>query len=351
MSELFSPLKIRDLTFRNRIGVSPMCMYSAEDGLPNEWHLVHLGSRAVGGAALVMAEASSVTPNGRISPSDAGIWNDDQASAWAPVARFIADQGAIPAIQLAHAGRKAGTDVPWQGGKPLCGLGWDLVGPSAIPFTDSYLTPREMSIADIAEIVNAFRSSAKRALDAGFQVVEIHGAHGYLLNSFVSPLANHRTDAYGGNFKNRTRIVRDVASAIREVWPESLPLFIRFSATDWVERGWDLEQSIQLACDLKELGVDLVDCSSGGNSASAQIPVGPGYQVQFAEGIRKASGVLTAAVGLITDTGQAEGIIQDGQADMVFLARELLRDPYWPRRAAQELGAVIDAPNQYRRAW
>lgn len=326
-------------------------MYSAEDGLPNHWHLVHLGSRAVGGAALVMAEASAVTPHGRISPGDTGIWNGEQASAWAPIAKYISDQGAIPAIQLAHAGRKAGTEVPWLGGKPRHDLGWDLIGPSTIPFSEGYMTPREMSIADIAETVNAFRASAKRALDAGFLVVEIHAAHGYLLNSFLSSLSNHRSDAYGGNFENRTRIVREVASAIRGVWPERLPLFIRMSATDWVEGGWDLDQSIQLACDLKELGVDLVDCSSGGNSPSAQIPVGPGYQVQFAEEIRKASGVLTAAVGLITDSGKAEVIIKAGQADMVFLARELLRDPYWPRRAAQELGVGIDAPNQYRRAW
>jgi 2,4-dienoyl-CoA reductase-like NADH-dependent reductase (Old Yellow Enzyme family) len=351
MSHLFSPLKIRDITFKNRIGVSPMCMYSAEDGLPNDWHMVHLGSRAVGGAAIVIAEATAVLPEGRISTADTGIWNDAQLEAWKPIAAFIKKHGAVPSIQLAHAGRKGGYSVPWsptyQGQDPE----WNLVAPSAIAWSEATLTPRELSKEEIGDIVDAFRNAAARALKAGFEVVEIHAAHGYLLNEFVSPISNQRTDEYGGSFENRTRIVREVASAIREVWPESLPLFFRFSATDWVQDGWDVEQSVRLACDLKPLGVDLVDCSSGGNSSLAEIPLSPGYQVPFAAEIRARGEIATAAVGLISEPAQAEEIVASGKADMVFLARELLRDPYWPRRAAKELGAEIEVPSQYGRAW
>ncbi len=328
-----------------------MCMYSATEGLPNQWHMVHLGSRAVGGAALVMAEATAVVPNGRICAGDTGIWNVDQASAWAPITQFIKDQGSVPAIQIAHAGRKAGSNPPWLGNTVKPDLGWDVVGPSAIPFNDFYGPPREMTISDVAQTVLAFQDAARRAVEAGFEVVEIHAAHGYLLNAFWSPLSNQRTDQYGGSFGNRTRIVREIATAIRGVIPEGMPLFIRFSATDWVEGGWDLEQSIQLAKELKQLGVDLVDCSSGGNSADAQIPIGPGFQVPLAQAIREQAEIATAAVGLITEAKQAEEIVAAGKADMVFFARESLRDPYFPRRFAAALGCEIGAPKQYRRAW
>lgn len=351
MSHLFSPLQIRSVQFRNRIGVSPMCMYSAEEGVPNDWHMVHLGSRAVGGAALVIAEATSVQANGRISPADTGIWNDEQAAAWAPIAAFIEKHSAVPGIQLAHAGRKAGTDVPWSTSKPLLDLGWDIVGPSAIPFNEGYATPREMTVEDIQALIQAFKDAASRALKAGFKVIEIHGAHGYLLNSFLSPLTNQRTDAYGGSFENRTRLIKEVATSIREVWPHELPLFARFSASDWVEGGWTIEDSVRLASELKEFGVDLIDASSGGNSHLQKIPVEPGYQVKFAEAIRRQAGILTGAVGLITEPHQAEEIIVGEKADMVFIARELLRDPYWPRRAASELQRDIDIPDQYKRAW
>lgn len=326
-------------------------MYSSEDGLPNEWHMVHLGSRAVGGAGIIIAEASAISPNGRISPNDTGIWNDEQLKAWTPIVKFIRDQGSVPAIQLAHAGRKAGVDSSWRGGKFRADLAWDVVGPSPISFNESMATPREMSLEDIAKVVEDFKAGAVRALAAGFEVVEIHAAHGYLLNAFLSPLTNQRSDQYGGSFENRTRIVVEIVEAIRSVWPERLPLFIRFSATDWVEGGWDVKQSVQLASRLKELGVDLVDCSSGGNSPDAKIPVSPGYQVSFAETIKTESEVKTAAVGLITEASQANEIILNGQADLVLLARESLRDPYWPRRAAKELGFELGAPNQYARAW
>lgn len=328
-----------------------MCMYSSEDGMPNEWHMVHLGSRAVGGAAVVIAEATAIAPNGRISPNDTGLWNDQQAEAWAPIVRFMRAHGAVPAIQLAHAGRKAGTDSPWRGGQYRGDLGWDIVGPSDVAFSEKLGQPRELSIEEIAGVVADFKASAVRALEAGFEVIEIHGAHGYLLNSFLSPLSNHRTDEYGGSFENRTRIVREVVNAIRSVWPERLPLFIRFSASDWVEGGWDINQSVSLAAELKSLGVDLIDCSSGGNSSSAEIPVGPGYQVPFAAEIREKAGIATAAVGLITEPRQANEIIGLGKADLVLLARESLRDPYWPRRAAAELKIEIEIPDQYRRSW
>lgn len=348
---LFSPLTLRQVTLRNRIGVSPMCMYSAIDGIPNSWHMVHLGSRAVGGAGLVIAEATSVSPEGRISPADTGIWNEEQAAAWARIAEFIGNQGAVPAIQLAHAGRKAGTSPPWDGGRPITDLGWDLIGPSPVAFGDGFLAPREMGLEDISCVIAMFADAAQRSLNAGFRIVEVHAAHGYLLHQFCSPRSNFRTDGYGGSFENRTRLLREVISAVRRVWPMELPVFLRVSATDWVNDGWTIDDTIAVSAIARDLGVDLVDVSSGGNIASVQVPVGPGYQVPFAERIRREAGIPTAAVGLITDPLQAEAIINKGQADIVLLARESLRDPYWPRRAASVLGSTIKAPKQYLRGW
>ena len=353
MPGLFDELKLRGLTLRNRIAVSPMCQYSCTDGLANDWHFVHLGSRAVGGAALVFAEATAVTPDGRISPQDLGIWNDAQADALARTVSFIDAQGAVAGIQLAHAGRKASTFRPWDGSGavPERSGGWARVdAPSAIPFSADYLVPHAMTEAEIAGVVEAFAAAARRALAAGFRVIELHAAHGYLLHEFLSPLSNTRTDRYGGAFENRTRFVREVAAAVRRVWPDSHPLFARISATDWTDGGWDLPQSIELARALKECGVDLIDASSGGNVATAKIPLGPGYQTPFAEAIRREAGIATGAVGLITDAVQAEHVIRTGQADIVLLAREMLRDPYWPLRAARELGATISWPAQYLRA-
>jgi 2,4-dienoyl-CoA reductase-like NADH-dependent reductase (Old Yellow Enzyme family) len=330
-----------------------MCQYSCADGLANDWHFVHLASRAVGGAALVFTEAAAVTPEGRISPQDLGIWNDAQAAALARIVSFIDAQGAAAGIQLAHAGRKASVRRPWEGrgAVPEQEGGWTrLDAPSAIPFASDYLVPHAMNEAEIAGVTEAFAAAARRALAAGFRVIEVHAAHGYLLHEFLSPLSNARTDRYGGSFENRTRFVREVASAVRREWPERHPLFVRVSATDWAAGGWDLPQSIQLARALKECGVDLIDASSGGNVATAQIPVGPGYQTPFAEAIRREAAIATGAVGLITDPVQAEHVIRSGQADMVLLAREMLRDPYWPMRAARELGQTISWPAQYLRA-
>lgn len=351
---LFEPLKLRDVVFKNRIAVSPMCEYSAIDGVPNAWHVVHLGSRAVGGAGLVFTEATAVEARGRISPDDTGLYTDAQVDAWKPITEFIVEQGSIPGIQLAHAGRKASTASPWKGGKAVVPAdgGWtDVVSSSPTTFTEGYLQPSELDRDGIASIVAAFRAAAVRSLEAGFQVVEIHAAHGYLINQFLSPLVNHRTDEYGGSFENRTRFAREVVEAVRTVWPERLPLFIRVSASDWAEGGWDVEQSVRLAQMLKPLGVDLIDASSGGAIATAKIEVGPGYQVPFAERIRKEAEIPTGAVGMITEPRQAEEILATGKADLIFLARELLRDPYWPRRAAKELGFEIHAPKQYGRAW
>ena len=350
MSRLFSPLQLRSVTFPNRVFVSPMCQYSAEDGMPNDWHLVHLGSRAVGGAALVCVEASAVTPEGRITPWDAGIWSEAHARAWQPVARFIRARGAVPAIQLAHAGRKASCDKPWLGGKPLDASrgGWTTRGPSALPF-GTYPAPEAMTVAEIDRTVEDFRRAARLALDAGFDVAEVHGAHGYLLHSFCSPLSNRRTDGYGGSFDNRVRLALEVATAVRATWPQDKPVFYRISASDWAEGGWDLEQSIALAARLREIGIDLVDCSSGGNVADAKVKLGPGYQVPFAAAIRRDAGVPTAAVGLISEPVQAEQIVASGQADAVCLARALLRDPYWPRHAARTLGVEMPWPDQYKR--
>ncbi len=355
MSHLFSPLQIRDITLRNRIAVSPMCQYSCQDGFGNDWHLVHLGSRAVGGAGLVFTEAAAVVPEGRISPQDLGIWSDAHAEAQASTARFIREHGAAPGIQLAHAGRKASTARPWEGGAPVDEAqgGWrPVMGPSAIPFSAAYPTPEPLTVEGIHGVTRAFADAARRSLEAGFEVAEIHGAHGYLIHSFLSPLSNHRTDEYGGSWENRTRIVREVVSAVREVWPERLPLFLRISASDWVEGGWDLEQSIELAQAVRHLGVDLIDCSSGGNvdPALVTIPVGPGYQTPFAERIRKEAGILSGAVGMITSAHQAEHVLRTRQADLVLLARELLRDPYWPLHAARELHAEAAWPPQYARA-
>lgn len=353
-SYLFSTFLLREIKFRNRIFVSPMCQYSSENGLPTEWHMVHLGSRAVGGAALVMTEASAVLAEGRISPGDAGIYNDVQVAAWQPITRFIQSQGAVAAMQLAHAGRKASTDVPWRGGKPITLVhgGWaPIPAPSALAFSQDYQVPQEMSLEQIRTCVAAFRRAAQRALKAGFSIVEVHAAHGYLLHEFLSPLSNRRTDQYGGSFDNRTRLLREITVAIREVWPENLPLFVRISATDWVDGGWDIEQSIALAKQLKPLGVDVIDVSTGGNVAHVKIPVGPGYQVPFAARIRREAEIPTIAVGMITESLQADTIIESGEADMVMLARELLRDPYWPRRAAHELGVTLPPPEQYQRAW
>lgn len=351
--KLFTPIRLREIEFKNRIAVSPMCQYSAENGHPGAWHMVHLGSRAVGGAALVMAEATGVQAIGRISPADTGLYLDSHVEAWRPIVKFIQSQGAVAGIQLAHAGRKGSTAVPWSGGKAVAVNegGWIPVSASALQFDQGYPVPKELTAAEIDRVVTDFQRAAKRALEAGFQVVEIHGAHGYLLNQFMSPLCNQRTDTYGGSFENRIRLALRVSQAVREAWPEKLPVFIRISATDWKEGGWDLEQSIELCRRLKGLGVDLVDVSSGGAVPDARIPVGPGYQVGFAAAIRREAGIATGAVGMVTDGVQAETIVSTEQADMVFLAREMLRDPYWPRRAAQELQAKIEAPVQYKRAW
>jgi 2,4-dienoyl-CoA reductase-like NADH-dependent reductase (Old Yellow Enzyme family) len=353
MPGLFDPLTLRDVTFRNRIGVSPMCQYSSEDGFANDWHLVHLGSRAAGGAGLVFSEATAVTADGRISPRDLGIWRDEHVPMLRRVATFVAAQGAVPGIQLAHAGRKASTAVPWQGAGPVSpeNGGWTPIhAPSAAAFTAGWQVPEALSIGGIAGIVRAFAAAARRALEAGFRVVEIHAAHGYLLHEFLSPLANARQDAYGGAFENRTRMVREVVAAVRGEWPERYPLSLRVSATDWVEGGWDVEQSVELARMLRPLGVDLVDCSSGGLVSSARIPLAPGYQVPFAARIRREAGIATAAVGLIDDAAQAEAIVVSGQADLVLLAREMLRDPHFPLRAATALGEDAPWPSQYLRA-
>lgn len=352
MSELFSVLSLRGVEFRNRVFVSPMCQYSSREGLANDWHMVHLGSRAVGGAALVCAEATAVSPEGRISPADAGLWSDAHAEAFAPVAAFIKSQGAVAAVQLAHAGRKASTGVPWRGGKPLSKDegGWQTLAPSALPFAEGDPAPREMSVEDLDAVVSQFRDAAARSLAAGFEVVELHMAHGYLLHEFLSPLSNRREDEYGGGFENRARFPLRVTESVREVWPERLPLFVRISATDWVEGGWDLEQSIELSKMLKTTGVDLIDCSSGGLVPGVKIPVGPGYQVPFASAVRERAGVATGAVGMITEASQAEEIIVRGDADAVLLARAMLRDPYWTLHAAKALGVKPDWPVQYGRA-
>ncbi|MGB2676037.1 MAG: NADH:flavin oxidoreductase/NADH oxidase [Candidatus Acidiferrum sp.] len=350
---LFTPLRLREIEFRNRIGVSPMCQYSARDGHPGTWHLVHLGSRAVGGAALVMTEASAVQEVGRISPTDAGMYLDAHVDSWRPVVEFLKEQGAVPGMQLAHAGRKASTAAPWLGGGPLTHEqgGWTPVSSTSVPFGAGHPMARVLTHAELDQVVVNFQQATRRALAAGFKFVEIHAAHGYLLHQFYSPLCNDRKDDYGGSYENRILLLLRVTRGVRETLPQALPLLVRISATDWKEDGWNLEQSIELCRKLKALGVDLVDVSCGGILPGIKIPAGPGYQVGFAEAIRRQAGVATAAVGMITDPSQAQSIIATGQADMVFLAREMLRDPYWPRRAAAALQTKIKPPVQYERAW
>ncbi len=352
MSILFSPLRIRGIEFKNRIGVSPMCQYSSIDGVPTDWHFVHLGSRAVGGAALVIAEATAVSPEGRISPDDAGIWNEKQAEAYKKITAFIASQNSVPGIQLAHAGRKASTYSPWKGSgevKPGDG-GWQTLAPVALPYADNYPKPKEMSKDQIRAVVEQFQNAAERSIRAGFKVIEIHMAHGYLIHEFLSPLSNRRNDEYGGSLENRCRLALEITSTIRKSIPETYPVFARISSTDWSKDGWDLEQSIQLVKWLKEAGIDLIDCSSGGNVHSAVIPAGPGYQIPFAEKIKRDAGIRTAAIGFITSPEQAEQIVRTDQADIVLLAREMLRNPYWPLYAAKQLKAEIEWPKQYSRA-
>jgi 2,4-dienoyl-CoA reductase-like NADH-dependent reductase (Old Yellow Enzyme family) len=356
MPHLFEPLTIKGITLRNRIGVSPMCQYSSSDGLVNDWHLVHLGSRAVGGAGLVIVEATAVCPEGRITPADAGIWSDEHITPLAGITRFLKQHGAVAGIQIAHAGRKASAARPWDGGDHLDDAdgGWTPVGPSPLAFGDGLdRVPHALSRQEITEVQQQFVDAARRALVAGFEWLELHSAHGYLSHEFLSPLTNQRTDQYGGSFDNRIRFLLETTKAAREVWPDHLPFTVRLSCSDWSEGGWDLEQSVELAKQLKLAGVDLIDCSSGGAIPDAKIPVGPGYQVPFSERIRKQAGIATAAVGMITDAVQADEIVRSGQADLVLLARELLRDPYWPAHAARTLGrkeAVLPPP-QYARAW
>jgi 2,4-dienoyl-CoA reductase-like NADH-dependent reductase (Old Yellow Enzyme family) len=352
-TQLFDPLRIRDLTFANRVFVSPMCEYSSVDGLANDWHFVHLGSRAVGGAGLVITEATAVLPEARISPQDLGIWSDAHIEPLARISRFIHAHGSVAGMQLAHAGRKASTRRPWEGSGIVSEAegGWSkVVAPSALRFADNYPQPRALTREGIREVVDAFGASARRAWEAGIRVIEIHAAHGYLIHEFLSPLSNQRDDEYGGSFDNRTRVLREVIAAVRANWPARAPLFVRISSTDWVEGGWDIEQSIELARVIKTLGVDLIDCSSGGNVAHAKIPLGPGYQTPFAERIRREANILTGAVGMITNATQAQHIVTTGQADAVIMARELLRDPYWPLNAARELNQAITWPAQYLRA-
>ena len=353
-AHLFAPLRIRDIKLRNRIVVSPMCQYSSEDGFADDWHLVHLGSRAVGGAALVFTEAAAVLEEGRISPDDLGIWKDEQIEMLARIFRFIEAQDAVPGMQLAHAGRKASTSAPWLGGEPLGtdARGWSpIFGPSPLAFSEGYQTPQELDRAGLERVRRAFAVAAQRAAQAGAKVVEIHAAHGYLLHSFLSPLSNRRSDDYGGSFENRTRFLCETVEAVRAVWPEKYPLFVRISATDWTEGGWTGDDSVALARSLKPLGVDLIDCSSGGNVPNAQIPIGSGYQVPFASRIRREAGLPTGAVGMITSPEQADQIIRSGQADLILMAREFLRHPYWPLNAARPLHQKMDPPSQYGRAF
>jgi 2,4-dienoyl-CoA reductase-like NADH-dependent reductase (Old Yellow Enzyme family) len=353
MPSLFSPLILRSVTLRNRIAVSPMCQYSAENGVANDWHFAHLSARATGGAGLVLTEAAAVEARGRISPQDLGLWDDAQIEPLARINRFILGQGAVPGVQLAHAGRKASTYRPWaekRGAVAGSDGGWEVVGPTNEAFADSYPVPQALDEAGIAEVVRAFSAAAARALAADFKVVELHAAHGYLLHSFLSPLSNRRGDRYGGPFENRARLLLETTEAVRAVWPEGLPLFVRLSATDWHKDGWSVGDSVAVARLLKDRGVDLIDCSSGGAVSGAKIPVGPGYQVPLAERVRREAGIATGAVGMITGAAQADTLLRTGQADLVLLARELLRDPYWPHRAAAELSSEAFWPPQYARA-
>ncbi|WP_240134725.1 NADH:flavin oxidoreductase/NADH oxidase [Streptomyces sp. MUM 178J] len=358
MSALFEPYPLRSLTVPNRVWMAPMCQYSAavsgaDTGVANDWHFAHYAARAAGGAGLILLEATAVVPEGRISPADLGIWNDTQVAALRRITRFLKSQNTVPGIQLAHAGRKASTGLPWQGGAPVGPdeHGWQPVGPSPLPFDDGHPVPDELTEAHLAEVVGHFAEAARRALDAGFEVAEIHGAHGYLIGEFLSPYSNRRTDAYGGSFVNRTRFALEVVDAVRAVWPDELPLFFRISATDWLDgAGWTPDDTVRFAVLLREHGVDLLDVSSGGNAPGVRIPTGPGYQVPFAARVRTETGLPVAAVGLITEPEQAEKIVANGEADAVLLGRELLRDPSWARRAARELGGEVHVPEQYHRS-
>ena len=351
MSKLFSSLAIKNITLRNRIVMSPMCQYSATDGFVNDWHVVHLGGRAVGGAGLIIAEATAVVPEGRITPGDLGLWSDEHILGLSRITRFIHQQGAVAGIQLAHAGRKASSALPWEGGRQLDAShgGWQTVAPGNLPFTDGDAPPSALTKEGIGKVISGFRAAAERALIAGFSVIEIHSAHGYLLHQFLSPLSNNRTDEYGGTFENRIRLLHQVVESVKSVWPPENPLFVRLSVTDWTDGGWTKEESVRLAVILKEMNVDLIDCSSGGNVPNARIPVAPGYQVQFS-GALKETGIMTGAVGLITGARQAEAILDEGKADLVFFGRELLRNPYFPLAAARELGDDINWPLQYLRS-
>jgi 2,4-dienoyl-CoA reductase-like NADH-dependent reductase (Old Yellow Enzyme family) len=353
MSKLFSPIKIQNIELKNRIAVSPMCQYSSINGFPSDWHLVHLGSRAVGGAGLILTEATAVSLEGRISPDDAGIWNEEQVNAYKKITSFIKSQNSVSGIQLAHAGRKASTYSPWKGSGEVKveNGGWITLAPSPIPFSENFPHPKEMSEEDVQLVIDQFTKAAKRSIEAGFEVIELHFAHGYLVHEFYSPISNKRKDKYGGNLENRCRFAIEIAKSVRETIPDGTPLFARISSTDWVENGWDINQSIQIAKGLKEVGVDLIDCSSGGNVSNAKIPAGPSYQIPFAEKIKKEVKILTGGVGLITTAEQAEEIISSEKADIVLLAREMLRDPYWALHAAKKLNVdLTDWPKQYSRA-
>lgn len=352
MTKLFTPIDIKSVRLKNRIAISPMCQYTSKDGFANDWHLVHLGSRAVGGAGLIISEACAVVPEGRISPFDLGIWKDEHIENLKKITSFIEAQGSVPAIQLAHAGRKASCSEPWNGGTMLQleEGGWETVGPSAIPFSETYPMPKALTKEGIKNVVDAFKKAAARSKEAGFKIIEIHAAHGYLVHQFLSPLSNLRTDEYGGSFENRIRLITDIVEAVKEVWPADLPIFVRISATDYVEGGWSVEESITLSNILKILGVDLVDCSSGGNISHVKIPLGPGYQVPFSKKIKAGADILTGTVGLITDAEQAEKILMNEEADLILIARESLRNPYFPLNAATALNENIDWPIQYVRA-
>ncbi|MEV3911445.1 NADH:flavin oxidoreductase/NADH oxidase [Streptomyces canus] len=358
MSALFEPFTLRDVTIPNRVWMPPMCQYSAvpegpEAGAPKDWHFAHYAARAAGGTGLIIVEATGVSPEGRISPYDLGIWNDTQVESFRRITRFLVSQGTVPGIQLAHAGRKASTDQPWKGGAPLApnARGWQSLGPSALAYDTKHPVPTELTADHIAQVVGQFADAARRALAAGFEVAEIHGAHGYLIGNFLSPHSNHRTDEYGGSYENRTRFALEVVDAVREVWPEDKPLFFRVSATDWLEEGgWTPDDTVRFAHDLQAHGIDLLDVSTGGNASGVRIPVGPGYQVPFAARVKAETTLPVAAVGLITETGQAEKILANGEADAVLLGRELLRNPSWARHAARELGGEVHVPEQYHRS-
>ncbi len=352
MSKLFSPLTIKDITFRNRIAISPMCQYTAEDGFANDWHLVHLGSRAVGGASLIIQEATAVSPEGRISPGDLGLYKEEHTEKLKSITSFIHQHGAVAGIQLAHAGRKASCAIPWKGVKQLKENegGWTTVAPTALTFNSEDDAPKELDLEGIKKVINDFKVAAQRSLQAGFKLIEIHAAHGYLIHQFLSPLSNHRTDNYGGSFENRIRLLLEIVQSVQSVWPQNLPLFVRISATDWAEGGWNIEEAVKLSAILKQNGVDLIDCSSGGLVPYQKIQLGPGYQVAFAERIKKETGIFTGAVGLITEAQQAEEILTKGQADLILIARASLRDPHFALHAAQDLGDDIDWPLQYKRA-